>query len=549
MESRKLNSKTLILSSNKSNLPNIQNTTTSNKQVPQLNYLNNRTADMFNSKPNSKLSVFNNNNNMTSENFYKNNNHTSSKNNLIMNANKQFESKKSEDSQNNKKTFSYLDMTNKTSKQREEALLKNKSVLVKRFNLLREKIRNLDSEVNPSKMVSKLGITKSVYKQSRAKVQIYSNATNTLNMQKNNILNRADPEEAKFFTEQMSNPSLGNELLAKKFPILENPKYKSKLWKYENKFKINYQCKALDHVLVGFIVNKEADDRKYQNSKNTKYAQVSKLKMRWKTMKWLIDNKKDCLDRLMKFQENLLNTSKKKAKSQNDEGLTKPEFTKLMITNGITNDYDLINKLFWVFDENGDGDLKYSEIAFGVEMFRDSSMEQKLKSFFDLCDVDGSGSISKTEFINLFKKNIINSDERLNMKLAVDKIFNSVQTDENGDITFEQLKIGCATHKDIYDIIDKNLIALKSIDMIIDNDIKNDIMSFNPDANEQLRIKLLDQRVVFIPSRDEKFSKIIDDLIKNKEIAQEAKMLKDELKDNSFNEDEEDQDSYDYTKR
>lgn len=443
-----------------------------------------------------------------------------------------------------KKTLSYLDMKAKTTKQREEGLLENKSILMKRFNILREKIKNLDHQENPCKMLSKLGITKNVYKKSTAKVKMYSTMTNNMNMQKNNLLNQADEEEATFFLSQMSNPALGQEYLTSKFPILKNPKYKNKLYKYENKFKLNYQSKALDNVLVGFIVNKEADDRKYKNTQNTKFAQVSKLKMRWKTMKWLIDNKKDCLDRLMKFQENLLLTSKKKAKS-NDEGLTKPEFAKLMRTNGITNDDELINKLFWVFDENGDGDLKYSEIAFGVEMFRDSSMEQKLKSFFDLCDTDGSGSISKTEFINLFKKNIINSDERMNMKQAVEKIFNSVDTNENGEITFDQLKQGCTKHKDIYDIIDKNLIALKSIDMIIDNDIKNDIMSFNPEANEQLRIRLLDQRIVFIPSRDQKFIKIIDDLIKNKEISQEAKLLKDELKDNSLlNDDDEDHDSF-----
>lgn len=467
----------------------------------------------------------------------------SNDNNNSSNTNKRFYCKNmnnsthSKSTTSHKKNLSYLDMTAKTAKEREAKLLENKSILIKRFNLLRERIKNLNLEENPSKVLSKLGIAKSIFKKSRAKVQIYSNITNTINMQKYNILDQVEEEEAKFFLEQMSNPSLGQNYLANKFPILKTPKYRTKLYKYDNRFKINYQCKALENVLVGFIVNKEADDRKYKNTQNTKFAQVSKLKMRWKTMKWLIDNKKDCLDRLMKFQESLLLTSKKKEKS-NDEGLTKPEFAKLMITNGITNDQDLINKLFWVFDENGDGDLKYSEIAFGVEMFRDSSMEQKLKSFFDLCDTDGSGSISKQEFINLFKKNIINSDEKVNMKLAVDKIFNSVVTDEKGDITFEQLKIGCEKHKDIYDIIDKNLIALKSIDMIIDNDIKNDIMSFNPDANEQLRIKLLDQRVVFIPSRDQKFTNIIEDLIKNKEIAQEAKLLKDELKDNSLNEDD-----------
>jgi hypothetical protein len=41
--------------------------------------------------------------------------------------------------------------------------------------------------------------------------------------------------------------------------------------------------------------------------------------------------------------------------------------------NGITNDQELIYKLFWVFDEDGSGDIEYKELAFGLEMFRDSS--------------------------------------------------------------------------------------------------------------------------------------------------------------------------------
>lgn len=433
---------------------------------------------------------------------------------------------------NKTKEISNFGSNNKTNSQDAKISSENYSVLKKKFNLLREEIKGLKDVSNPCKMTSKLAVTKNIFKKSRAKVLSYSQVTNQINFKKFDLLSQVEESEAKFFLEQMSNPCLGQDYLAKMFPKLKDPKYKNKLYKNENKFKSNYQSRALENSLVGFIVNKESDDRKYLNPQKTKLAQIRKVKMRWKTMKWLIENKKDCLDRLMKFQETLLTSSKKKAKK--DEGLSKHEFSSMMISNGITNDQDLINKLFWIFDENGDGDLKYSEIAFGVEMFRDSPMEQKLKSFFDLCDVDGSGTISKNEFIDLFKKNIINNDERVNVKQAVDKIFKSLNTNENGEITFQQLMIGCTKYKDIYDIIDKNLMALKSIDMIIDNDVKNDINSFNPDINETLRIKLLNQRVVFIPSRDRKFEYLIEDFIKNKELMQETKILTSKIDENSF---------------
>ena len=59
------------------------------------------------------------------------------------------------------------------------------------------------------------------------------------------------------------------------------------------------------------------------------------------------------------------------------------EFTYLMKEHGIThNDNEFLNKLFWVFDEDESGDIEYKEMAFGLEMFRESTFENKLKGKF-----------------------------------------------------------------------------------------------------------------------------------------------------------------------
>ena len=82
-------------------------------------------------------------------------------------------------------------------------------------------------------------------------------------------------------------------------------------------------------------------------------------------------------------------------------------------------------------------------------MFRDSPVEEKLKAFFELCDIDRSGAISKSEFIKLLKKNIIEPEEKTSIKLVVDKIFKSVESKLNseGEITFETLKLACDKNK------------------------------------------------------------------------------------------------------
>ena len=70
-------------------------------------------------------------------------------------------------------------------------------------------------------------------------------------------------------------------------------------------------------------------------------------------------------------------------------------------------------------------------------------------------------------------------------------------------------------NKQIFKIIENNLVDLKKIDFIIDNDVKNDIKSFNPDGN---RRKLMDSREIFMPKRESKFENIIDSLIETNKV-------------------------------
>jgi len=56
-----------------------------------------------------------------------------------------------------------------------------------------------------------------------------------------------------------------------------------------------------------------------------------------------------------------------------------------MIGFGITSNEDLINKLFWIFDEDGSGDVDIKEIAFGIEMFNENPLDKKLACKCLLC--------------------------------------------------------------------------------------------------------------------------------------------------------------------
>jgi Ca2+-binding EF-hand superfamily protein len=65
-----------------------------------------------------------------------------------------------------------------------------------------------------------------------------------------------------------------------------------------------------------------------------------------------------------------------------------------------------------VFDEDGSGRVDYKELIVGLEVLKDDTLEEKLKSclyiiiilvFFDLCDEDDSGKVSEKEIYNVLK--------------------------------------------------------------------------------------------------------------------------------------------------
>jgi len=59
--------------------------------------------------------------------------------------------------------------------------------------------------------------------------------------------------------------------------------------------------------------------------------------------------------------------------------------------------------------------------------------------------------------------------------------------------------------------------ALKEIDELIDVDIKSEITKFNPEQNEELRMKLLSLQSSYIPLREVKLEKLVDCMIENKD--------------------------------
>jgi hypothetical protein len=80
----------------------------------------------------------------------------------------------------------------------------------------------------------------------------------------------------------------------------------------------------------------------------------------------------------------------------------------------------------------------------------------------------------------------------------------------------EKFKEGFERFKEIQDIIFSNQCSLRLINEQIDEDIKKNLISFNPDLNDELRMKILGTKMSSLPLREEKFTKLVTNFIANK---------------------------------
>lgn len=241
-----------------------------------------------------------------------------------------------------------------------------------------------------------------------------------------------NPEYTRYLM-NLSNPSIGLEGLRKRFPGC----FKSGFKKYHNCFRSNYKSKILESTMVSFRIKNESNEQnKYDSKVKKKLTSAIKQKLKWKTIQWFKDTQKAIINKLLMpyFTEQFLNLLIKKRKEGN-EGITFDEFSKVLRTNGITKNQEIMRKLYWIFDEDGDNSLTYNEILSGIEIFRESTPEEKVKVFFELCDTDGSNTVSKDEFLALLKKTIVNSNNMHSLKRVVDKIFKSVDSNDTGELT------------------------------------------------------------------------------------------------------------------
>mmetsp|Transcript_17718 Transcript_17718/g.1566 ORF Transcript_17718/g.1566 Transcript_17718/m.1566 type:complete len:91 (+) Transcript_17718:445-717(+) len=78
-------------------------------------------------------------------------------------------------------------------------------------------------------------------------------------------------------------------------------------------------------------------------------------------------------------------------------GMNRAEFGELLSYVGLGADENLADKLFYIFDDDNSQSVDYKELIIGLETFKESTMDDKLKVFMEICDDDGNGKVTKEE--------------------------------------------------------------------------------------------------------------------------------------------------------
>lgn len=103
-----------------------------------------------------------------------------------------------------------------------------------------------------------------------------------------------------------------------------------------------------------------------------------------------------------------------------------------------------LERIFELFDENGDGFIDQTELLAGLGSLQCG--EDSMRFCFRVYDKDGSGDLDKDELFRVLSMTICNSDldpDKVATELA--DAFDDIDVDKNGKISFDEFKVACQT--------------------------------------------------------------------------------------------------------
>ncbi|XP_043943817.1 guanylyl cyclase-activating protein 1-like [Protopterus annectens] len=125
--------------------------------------------------------------------------------------------------------------------------------------------------------------------------------------------------------------------------------------------------------------------------------------------------------------------------------LTLHEFKQFFGIRGLTQEAnDYIEQMFRTFDMNKDGYIDFMEYVAALSLVLRGKMEQKLRWYFKLYDVDGNGCIDRHELLNIIKaiQAINGCDQEASAEEFTNRVFDRIDVNGDGELSLEEFVNG-----------------------------------------------------------------------------------------------------------
>eukprot|EP01122_Echinamoeba_exundans_P004058 TRINITY_DN14095_c0_g1_i1.p1 TRINITY_DN14095_c0_g1~~TRINITY_DN14095_c0_g1_i1.p1 ORF type:complete len:217 (+),score=62.21 TRINITY_DN14095_c0_g1_i1:31-681(+) len=140
--------------------------------------------------------------------------------------------------------------------------------------------------------------------------------------------------------------------------------------------------------------------------------------------------------------------------------ISKDAFRQVMKENGtsIFDDEQILDSFWGALDANKDHTVNKKELIVGLTVLANGSAEEKLKLSFNIYDLDRSGSISVSEFKTMMRamgRLRLYNEKQLEawVETTVSELFKKIDKDGSGELSRDEFVQAAKGHPDILDLL------------------------------------------------------------------------------------------------
>ncbi|XP_007538232.1 guanylyl cyclase-activating protein 3 isoform X1 [Erinaceus europaeus] len=116
-----------------------------------------------------------------------------------------------------------------------------------------------------------------------------------------------------------------------------------------------------------------------------------------------------------------------------------------------------VDRVFNTFDMNKDGFIDFLEFIAAINLVVQGKIEQKLKWYFKLYDVDGNGTIDKKELLTIFMAvQALKGQQTLSPEEFTDLVFHKIDINNDGELTLEEFISGIKKDEYLLETVSKS---------------------------------------------------------------------------------------------